>query len=986
MARQRNRESTPENPAEEVRTRFLTITKEANLDQKTCQNVYTFFESSHVKYSMEGDQMDWLLPGAYAHAISVKPAAFESRIILLRLLRATSLSVPNFYARLKNGCDICNLQTAARDTFLHAERYFQISRTIFERFEQMFMCVFRDPLDGDQMELVLPRAMELRGKKKINFPKIIQSVDVYVFAWDLFVRARRSAVVIRDDLVTCYHLLICVMDCVCSNVLAMKRSELLNPGCSILPVEAEEGAPHKYFSLRPYLCAKFEGINRDCDTLYQNCFLPLMAQLVKDQELSSSTVPGYLELMSEDNFEKNLRGINTHYENLIRVACLADERVLLVSQDVAAPGAGGDPMNVIDVIDTMKERRKIFPTANRKLELNDFKTPTPVMLSPTVAPTPLTPSSSCSALQQRSAHESVKSPPLQTAVDLVTQLTNLVSGRTHAPSEKLKEIIILLYEGDVTPRFVERVSNYREKLVTAYIQACDPSGLAEPYMRQRFMFAQTWYFKLVEDMLVSERNRNTPLPRIKNLAESEKFHISLFALAAEMVLFSYNCSKMFPWPIEVLQLSPYDFVRMIEPVVLLEQLPKQMIKHFGRIEETIYEQMVWKADSPVWAEISSVEADVMTARDVCWSHNLEDNPASNKPNPGDSKHGRRSGAPLVPTAAPSSSQNATGSNVAPAKAQKNTAVCLFFRKIYVLAGVRLRDICAKLGFDKDVERKHHVFQRMFTLFENAITLHTDLLKDRHLDQVLLCCAYVVSKLETANGLAKSFHLIMNAYRFQAQAESRVYRSVLISGPDAGSAEPEVRADIITFYNQVFVRVMQGFIAKFSPKKKGQATPGGVILSPVPRVPGRDTRRQIHPAAKIYLSPRKVEPPAAVAMPPPTNSRVLTFTFGVTGQIDSLISANAAKQGGTPLPGGKRVAPASSSGSGDASLPAPAPKKPKKEKKVPPPPIIRPAISPRIAARQAAAALANGLPPPLAEPPATATPAVNFQDAAMPASL
>jgi hypothetical protein len=65
-----------------------------------------------------------------------------------------------------------------------------------------------------------------------------------------------------------------------------------------------------------------------------------------------------------------------------------------------------------------------------------------LMQSPSLVPTPLTPTSSCSALERREAQESIKSPALQTAVDLVTQLTNLASGRTHLPSPHLKEILM----------------------------------------------------------------------------------------------------------------------------------------------------------------------------------------------------------------------------------------------------------------------------------------------------------------------------------------------------------------------------------------------------------------------------------------------------------------------------------------------------------------------------------------------------------------
>jgi hypothetical protein len=78
------------------------------------------------------------------------------------------------------------------------------------------------------------------------------------------------------------------------------------------------------------------------------------------------------------------------------------------------------------------------------------------------------------------------------------------------------DIFRTLNESDVSDEFVRRADVYREKLVAAYIEAYDPSRLAEPYIRQRFMFGQIWYFKLLEDLLVSEKNREpVNIPRIK---------------------------------------------------------------------------------------------------------------------------------------------------------------------------------------------------------------------------------------------------------------------------------------------------------------------------------------------------------------------------------------------------------------------------------------------------------------------------------------
>ena len=60
------------------------------------------------------------------------------------------------------------------------------------------------------------------------------------------------------------------------------------------------------FSLIPYLCAKFEGISRDCQILYSNGFLPVLQQLIKDQELTADSPGVNIGLLSPDNFEKNV--------------------------------------------------------------------------------------------------------------------------------------------------------------------------------------------------------------------------------------------------------------------------------------------------------------------------------------------------------------------------------------------------------------------------------------------------------------------------------------------------------------------------------------------------------------------------------------------------------------------------------------------------------------------------------------------------------
>ncbi|MEQ2291060.1 hypothetical protein AMECASPLE_009502, partial [Ameca splendens] len=105
------------------------------------------------------------------------------------------------------------------------------------------------------------------------------------------------------------------------------------------------------------------------------------------------------------------------------------------------------------------------------------------------------------------------------------------------------------------------------------------------------------------------------------------------------------------------------------------------------------------------------------------------------------------------------------------------SLSLFFRKVYHMASVRLRDLCAKLDISSELRR------RIWTCFEYSVVHCTNMIKDRHMDQLLMCAVYVMAKVTKED---RSFQNIMKCYRSQPQASSDVYRSVLISGRSQAS--------------------------------------------------------------------------------------------------------------------------------------------------------------------------------------------------------
>lgn len=82
-----------------------------------------------------------------------------------------------------------------------------------------------------------------------------------------------------------------------------------------------------------------------------------------------------------------------------------------------------------------------------------------------------------------------------------------------------------------------------------------------------------------------------------------------------------------------------------------------------------------------------------------------------------------------------------------------------------MAGLRLGALCERLSIvDNDIR------QKIWTCFEHTLRTHTDLMRDRHLDQIIMCAFYAICKVTKQS---QTFQDIMRCYRLQPQAASHV---------------------------------------------------------------------------------------------------------------------------------------------------------------------------------------------------------------------
>ncbi|XP_056405338.1 retinoblastoma-like protein 1 isoform X2 [Hyla sarda] len=992
-------------PGDAVRTELDGLCRELNLDQETAAETMSDFTRTWSTYSLEGDVKHWLACALYAACRkSVIPTVGRgvmegNGVSLTRILRSAKLSLIQFFNKMKKWMDMSNLSHEFRERVGRLERNFEVSTVIFKKFEPIFMDLFQNPHEEP------PRLPRSRKQRKLQ----CNVKDLFNFCWTLFVYTKGNFSLIGDDLVNSYHLLLCCLDLVYSHSsLCPHKNDLLNPSftgslyllvhtAKLSSCEDDGEDPPCIISA---LCDHYDGLTVEAKGIKQFYFKPYIAKLYDRKIIKGDCM---LDLSS---FTDNNKALNKEYEEYVLTVGDFDERVFL-----------GDDAD--EEIGTPRKFLPEFPPGNCTPRKN-LESSLQQHFEKRRSFAPSTPLTGRRYLKEKEAVIT----PVSSATQCVTRLQSMVTGLRNTPSEQLIHMFKTCARNPMV-HILHTVNDVQKLFCHHYTQPSgDQPGSHIDFAVNRWKLAEILYYKVLESIVLQETKRLHGKD-LTALLEQEIFHKSLLTCCLEIVLFAYSSPRKFPWTIEVLDLSPFNFYKVIEVFIRSEEgLSRDMVKHLNSIEEQILEERAWSGSSVLWELLQASET-VPTCEEVIIPSNFETGneaglghlpmmPASpiihprlkevrtdlggscrrdlqplsplsvheryNSPTAGSAKrklfgddgpkelpveklHATpeitrirfvppcqppeqmcvspdrtllsvqkvnvtgfqnetvlRSSQPLgengvqVPLTAQAlfnpKTQVFRSQDVCPTSANKpkrTGSLALFFRKVYHLASVRLRDLCLKLDLPNDLRRK------IWTLFEYSLVHCTDLMKDRHIDQLLLCAVYIMSKSDgSANmddamksfksffhwpgfiedldieGVTKDerlFHDIMKCYRNQPQAESRVYRHVLLKklpdGPksdtgssqdvemvdcdsndsqtflkEAAGASEQERGDLITFYNNVYVERVQLFALKYA-VSTGDHLVAAPPLSPFPSIRQQAVSpRRVSQQHSIYVSPHK----------------------------------------------------------------------------------------------------------------------------------
>lgn len=344
------------------------------------------------------------------------------------------------------------------------------------------------------------------------------------------------------------------------------------------------------------------------------------------------------------------------------------------------------------------------------------------------------------------------------------------------------------------------------------------------------------YLKLVDELLLQEENNtisqrkftynsknitsDTRMTSVKEIPEKVikelsktlyriEFHKAVFTCAAETMLFIYNEQQPgFEQLLELMNLSVFDFWKLVNSFIVVDpQMPTPLKRHFRDIEIKIVTELGWKNNTAIIEyqnELNShtkedVEMQVQTPPDVkvkTISKNKEAAPGSGE-------------SPMTEEDFPNKIEEEKETT---AKKPGIKALDLFFRRVLHLAAFKI------LTISEELELNDAIKEQIWEIMKHCLGSETNLLYNRHLDQLVLCTIYGVCKIQNSNKTKPvKFNDIIKKYKdlqnrltgASVQTFQNMYTHVRFEDDSYGN--------IIEFYNKIYIQQMKNYIMILNPR-------------------------------------------------------------------------------------------------------------------------------------------------------------------------
>ncbi|XWS57044.1 hypothetical protein CRYUN_Cryun09bG0137700 [Craigia yunnanensis] len=822
----------------------------------------------------------------------------ERGFTLCQILRATKLNIVDFFKEVpqfvvKAGPVLSNIYGEDWESRLEAKEMqanFVHLSLLSKSYKRAFWELF------------------LTSDANIDKQQDVTSAPDYVseyhrFGWLLFLALRVHAFSRFKDLVTCTNGFVSVLAILIIHVPIRFRNFKISDS----PHFVNKG--DKGVDLLASLCNMYDASEDDlrktmemANKLIEDILKkkPCLASECKTETLKNIDTDGliYFEgLMEDPSLSSSLNILEKDYDDATRNKGDLDERVFINEEDslLGLGSLSGGAVNVTGI----------------KRKFDSIASPSKTISSP-LSPHRSPASHANGVLGPPNAK--MAATPVSTAMTTAKWLRTVICPLSSKPSAELQRFLSSC-DKDVTNDVIRRAHIILEAIFPSNHE-CSVTGSLQSanlmdniWMEQRRLEALKLYYRVLEAMCTAEA-QILHAPNLTSLLTNERFHRCMFACSAELVLATHKTATMlFPTVLDRTGITAFDLSKVIESFIRHEEsLPRELRRHLNSLEERLLESMVWDKGSSMYnslivarpalsAEINRLGllAEPMPSLDAIAIHinfpggmptvaSLQKHETSPGQN-GDVRSPRRLCTDyrsiLVernPFTSPVKDRLLAFSNLKKAPLQSafasptrpnpgaggetcaETGINIFFSKINKLAAVRINGMVERLQLSQQIR------ESVYCCFQQILNQRTSLFFNRHIDQIILCCFYVVAKISQ---LHLTFREIICNYRKQPQCKPQVFCSVFVdrSSTRLNGRTGQDHVGIITFYNDIFIPAVKPLLVELGSSGTTTRTsrvheannsndgpcPGSPKVVPFPSLPDMSPKK-VSATHNVYVSP------------------------------------------------------------------------------------------------------------------------------------
>jgi hypothetical protein len=298
---------------------------------------------------------------------------------------------------------------------------------------------------------------------------------------------------------------------------------------------------------------------------------------------------------------------------------------------------------------------------------------------------------------------------------------------------------------------------------------------------------KAFYFRIMESVIGMEEKTLSKVDMMKMLGSNE-LHKAAIAAATEVVLFINNSMAIrFEQILELCEMDAFEFWKLIAIFLKFDpMMPSPLKSHFHQIETKILTFLAWQKNSTMHRLLGKIIEkerieEKKNAIRIENSYCIEDSkvvPMNTGEINNNEPTGRFSASSLE-------IYLNTNTDITPAHEY-------FFKRVLHDVASKIVSLSEVLGVGESSTK-----EKIWELMKFCLSTETDLLIDRHMDQILLCATYAVSKMTDSK---ITFNTIISKY-----IETHSYASDFITSLFFHIKIDEKRyEDLIGFYNHVFI--------------------------------------------------------------------------------------------------------------------------------------------------------------------------------------